>query len=224
MKIDRALILRSTENETSLKYSEICAKTCETHNLPYEFIEGIYGLDCENAFKKVGAFKKPKYKNKDGHCCCHAAHIQCWQRIIEIDKPCIILEHDAYVLGDVRNIDIPNMAIVTFGHRVKNPNDYKPIKPAESLIKVERTMGVHACAMTPKTASWLVHDAKNNGIEIGNDAWLMGGKSGLPLYVCEPPQVVCWVRNCTTNIKRGQGDLRNVPESLSNSWKKGLQK
>jgi len=223
MKINRTLILRSKENEVSLEYSKLCAESCEKHGLPYEFVDGIYGLDCDSAFESVGAFKQPDYTNKPGHCCCHSAHIRCWQRIIEIGEPCIILEHDAIVLGDITNIDIPDMAIVTFGHRVANPNEYKPIKPADKLVPVERTMGVHACAMTPKTAEWLNEDAKNNGVGIGNDAWLMQQKSGLPLFVCDPPQIVCWVRQCTTNIKRGQGDLRNFPESLTNNWKAGLK-
>jgi len=108
-KIDRALIIRRQGVELSKQYAADCAKSCEKHNLPYEFIDAVEFLECEKAFESVGAKTSPTYKNTMGNCCCHASHIKCWKRIVEIDKPCIILEHDAIVKGDVRNIEIPDM-------------------------------------------------------------------------------------------------------------------
>jgi len=230
MTIDRALIIRRPTHDLSKKYAEMCAQSCEDHDLPYEFIDGVENLPCAEAFAEVGTRPVNGYHNTSGDCCCHASHIKAWKRITEIDAPCLILEHDAIVLGDVRGVEIPDMAVVTFGHRVRARNQYSPPSPAKSLVRIPRSVGVHACGLSPKTAAWLHDDAMKNGIGVGVDRWLMmKTMSGLPLYVCEPPQVVCWVRASTSHYERtkqyengGVPKVVNYPESLTDGWNKGL--
>ena len=230
--IDRALIIRRQGVELSKQYAADCAESCEKHNLPYEFIDAVEFLECEEAFQSVGAKKSSRYNNTMGNCCCHSSHIKCWKRIIELNKPCIILEHDAIVKGDVRNIDIPDMAATTFGHRVAGVNDYNPIRPAKEFIEIRRAIGVHACGLTPNTAKWLWEHARDEGVSVGVDRWLMMQRaSKLPLYVCHPEQVVCWARTSTSNFKEGeQGvdrkktSVANYKDAFSPSWTKGLTK
>ena len=232
MKIDRALIIRRLKNEISMEYADACAKSCDEHGLPYEFIDAVEELPCDEAFKSVGTFKKPGYKNTQGNCCCHSSHIKCWKRIIELDKPCIVLEHDAIVKGDVTDVDIPDMAIVTFGHRVANVDDYSPVSPIQRLKEIPKAIGVHAAGISPVTAKWLWEDVRDNGISIGIDRWLMmQRKSGLPLYVSEPEQVVCWARLSTSNYQRSlkvnggrRSQVTNYPQGFSDCWEKGLKK
>lgn len=233
MKIDRALIIRRLKVALSMKYAEMCAKSCEEHGLPYEFIDAVEFLPCEEAFRSVGAKKSPEYKNSKGNCGCHASHIKAWKRIVELDKPCIILEHDAIVKGDVTNIDIPDMSVVTFGNRVSDKDEYEPPKPAEKLQKIERSVGVHACGLTPKTAKWLWENARDVGVSVGVDRWLMmERRSNLPLYICEPPQVVCWARTSTSKFTeadksklddRRKNTVVNYAESLTRGWNDGLK-
>lgn len=230
-KIDRALIIRRLENDLSKQYAETCIQSCEQHNLPYELIDAVEHVDCHTAFQQVGAFCVPHYKNTQGNCCCHASHIRSWKRIIEIDKPCIILEHDAIVKGDVTKIDIPDMAVTTFGHRVSKIDDYTPVGPAKRLVQIDKSVGVHACGLTPKTAQWLWDQARDVGISVGVDRYLMMKRaSGLPLYVCEPEQVVCWVRTSTSNMQKtikykngGRPCVTNYPCSFSKYWKRGFR-
>lgn len=229
-KIDRALIIRRLQVELSMEYAEMCAKSCEEHGLVYEFMDAVEFLPCDEAFKSVGAFKHDDYNNTMGNCNCHSSHIKCWNRIVEIGKPCIILEHDAVVKGDVTKIDIPDMAVVTFGHRVGSLDEYEPPEEAKELIEIPRSVGVHACGLSPVTAKWLHDDATKNGVKIGVDRWLMmQRKSGLPLYVCEPPQVVCWSRISTSNFERskqfgkGRPNVTNYSQSLTPGWYKGLK-
>jgi GR25 family glycosyltransferase involved in LPS biosynthesis len=232
MKIDRALIIRRLQHEISMEYAAGCAKSCEAHGLEYEFIDAVENLSCEDSFKAVGTYTANKYTNSSGNCGCHASHIKAWKRIVEIGKPCIILEHDAIVKGDVTNIDIPDMAVVTFGHRVRDPREYDPPSEAQTLIEIQRSVGVHACGLSPKTAKWLYDDAMNNGISIGVDRLLMMKRaSGLPLYVCEPPQVVCWVRASTTNYEKTskyhkitRHSVTNYEESFTPGWIKGRKR
>lgn len=232
MLIKKALIIRRLKNEFSMEYAEGCAKSCEQHGLPYEFIEAIEEVDCDTAFNLVGAWKHSNYSNTQGNCCCHASHIKCWARIVELGHACIVLEHDAVVKGDVTNINIPDMAAVTFGFRVSNEHDYTPIGPARELKEINRSVGVHACGLTPKTAEYLHNQAVTQGVGVGVDKWLMmHRKSGLPLYVCDPPQVVCWARVSTSNLQRSlrfskvpRSQVFNYNDSLTDSWKKGIKK
>lgn len=232
-KINRALIIRRQGVQLSKEYAQDCAESCEEHNLPYEFIDAVEFLECQQAFESVGAKMKQNYKNTKGNCCCHSSHIKCWKRIIELDKPCIILEHDAIVKGGVRNIDIPDMAATTFGHRVADVNHYNPIGPAKEFIEIPRAIGVHACALTPNTAKWLWEHARDKGVDVGIDRWLMMRRaSGLPLYVCHPEQVVCWVRTSTSNIQeknnteksKQRNNVQNYKNAFSPSWEAGLKK
>lgn len=230
--VDRALIIRRQGLELSKQYAADCAESCEKHNLPYEFIDAVEFLPCKKAFESVGAKMSPRYTNTMGNCCCHSSHIKCWKRIIELDKTCIILEHDAIVKGNVRNIEVPDMAATTFGHRVKDVNDYTPVGPAKEFIQIKRAIGVHACALTPNTAKWLWEHARDEGVRVGVDRWLMMKRaSKLPLYVCSPEQVVCWARTSTSNMQRPNGSkqdsrrsqVQNYSEAFSPFWKKGCR-
>lgn len=233
MYIKKALIIRRNQVKLSIDFAKVCADSCEKYNLPYEYIDAIEFMDCDTAFKTVGAYKKEQYTNTQGNCCCHASHIKCWKRITELNEACIILEHDAVVLGDVMNIDIPDMSVVTFGNRVSKLNEYKPPRPADKLLQIERSIGVHACGLTPTTAKWLYDEVCENGAGPGVDRWLMmQRKSGLPLYICEPPQVVCWDRCSTSNFSEKdinkstyseKSRVHNYNESLTEGWKEGLR-
>jgi hypothetical protein len=62
---------------------------------------------------------------------------------------------------------------------------------------------------------------------------MMQRKSGLPLFVCEPPQAVCWVRMSTSNFDKNDKDkvdvskprssVINYKESLTPGWHEGLR-
>src|SRR5210317_366585 len=141
-----------------MEYAQICAESCEKYNLPYEFIDAVEFLNCKKAFQSVGTYKNGNYHIRDGNCCCHASHIKCWKRIIELNKACIILEHDAVIKGDVLNIDIVDDTVTTFGLRVVNLDDYNPPAPARELVEIKSSMGTDAYGITPKTAQWLWED------------------------------------------------------------------
>lgn len=230
MKIDRGLIIRREGVELSEQYAEVCAESCREHGLPYEFIDAVQFLQPMQAYASVGSFMKTRWNVQEGNACCHASHIKAWRRIVEIGKPCIVLEHDAVIVGDVRTVDIPDMATVTFGYRVPNKDTYKPPRRADKLAKINKAVGVHACGLSPITAKWLVEDAEQ-GVTQGVDKWLMMGPgSGLPLYVCDPPQAVCWVRESSMPITsegyiahRGVRGSANAGADVIDSWKEGLK-
>ena len=209
-----------------MEYAQGCADSCEEHGLDYEFIEAVDASQyntTKEILEVVGSFPANGYdNNRKGNVGCHASMIKCWKRICEIGAPCVILEHDALVLGDITTLDIPDNAVVTFGHRVSDRREYIPPRPAEKLVEIPRAIGVHACGLAPSTAEWLYNQAITEGVGMGVDRWLiMTRTTGLPLYVCDPPQVVCWVRETTirrANVK----DTVNFKEALTPAWYEGL--
>ena len=235
MKIQKALIIRRSQLPLSKEYAENCIESCEKFKIPYEVINAVEFLSCEEAFESVGTFKQKSYiPKKDGHCNCHASHIKCWKRIIELNKACIILEHDAVIKGDVLNIDIVDDTVTTFGLRVVNLDDYKPPASARELVKIESSMGTHAYGITPKTAQWLWEDVRDNGVADCVDNWLMKyTRSGLPLFMCEPPQAVSWARISTMDLnidtseeelKSGKhySEVHNNPSGFTQGWLDGF--
>ena len=229
MKIDRALIIRRLKVPSSMEYADICAKSCEQFNLPYEFIDGIEFMSSEDAFKAVGCWKHPDFNWTEGHNNCHASHIKAWRRMIEIGKPCLILEHDAVIMGETKNIDIPEMSVVTFGHRVNFLEQYSPISEIKELIQIPRALGAHAYSITPKTAEFILKVYDERGVFENVDEWLIRApSSGLPLFVTEPPQVVCWPRISTRELQLNNNKIETAPtwtwnEALTPGWIKGLK-
>lgn len=231
MKVDRALIIRRLKVKESMQYAEMCAESCEKHNVPYEYIDGIEFMTSEEGFKAVGVWLHPNNvakKVSQGNNNCHASHIKCWRRIVELNKACVILEHDCIVKGDVCNIDIIDNAINVFGHRINDPDKYNPISPIVEMVKIPQSVGGHAYALTPATAQWFITDAETNGVNINVDE-LINYRCGLPLYVTDPTQVVCWPRMSTREwIDENKpwatpGPTTTFGSSYTNRYKQGLR-
>ena len=237
MLIEKALIIRRLSNQVSIEYAKLCADSCETFGLDYEYNVAVENLSCEEAFEQTGLVATQSYKNEikgiRGHCCTTCSHFNCWQRIVELNKTCVVLEHDAILLGDIKNIDIPHDSVVTFGNIIDSPMNYEPIGPAERLEPIGSAKGAHAYALTPRTAQFLIEDARKNGVKTAVDRWLMRGfddvpHCGKPLYMCDPPQVVSWARISTIQSDRFNKErmtsLMNFDPSLTKSWQAGLKK
>lgn len=197
MKVDRALIIRRLRVPESMEYAQMCANGCEKHNVPYEFIDAIEFMTSEDAMKAVGTWINPNQKRvSTGNNNCHASHIKCWRRIVELNKACLILEHDVIVKGNVCNIDIIDNAVNIFGHRISNEAMYTPVSGIKRMASIPDSIGGHAYAFTPKTAQWFIDDVEKNGVTINVDEWI-NKRCGKPLFVTDPPQVVCWPRTST---------------------------
>lgn len=235
MKVDRGLIIRLDKNQTSIDFAEKCADSCSENGLLYEFMDAVdkhFFRDPQDIMKSVGYMLTDKRYNNIkknpfgmGHIACHASMIKCWKRIVELNKCCIILEHDALVLGDVTTLDIPDMAVVTFGHIVPNEYYYKPPSPATKLVKLEKSAGCHAYAITPKTAKHLLNESLK-GINFCVDNYLMRGpSSGLPIYVCEPPQAVgVCAKSTILDTDRVFDPTAYTKISFTEGWVKGIKK
>lgn len=203
MKVDRALIIRRLRVPESMEYAQMCADGCEKHGVPYEFVDAIEFMTSEDAMKAVGVWITPEQQKQargrgvsTGNNNCHASHIKCWRRIVELQKACVIFEHDMIVKGNICNIDIIDMAINIFGLRIGHESMYEPVSRIKKMTKIPVSTGGHAYALTPKTAQWFIDDAEKNGVNINVDE-LINSTCNLPLYLTDPPQAVCWPRMST---------------------------
>ena len=228
MNIEKALIIRRVSIPTSMEYAQYCADSCKEFGLDFEYIDGIENVSRENAYSSVGVEADPSLKNSQGHDCCTASHIKAWRRIIELDSACLIFEHDSVLKGSISGINIDDASVVILGHRIVDHNLYTPETPFQELLEVDKAIGTHAYAITPNTASALVADFEVNKVRHNLDHYLMFYKhSGLPLFVVEPPQAVCWPRMASRestpdNLFDFIGSTWTVTSSLKPGWYKGL--
>ena len=236
MKIDRVLIIRRLRVPESMEMAQECADSCEKHGVPYEFIDGIEFMSSEDAMKAVGVWLNPEQKNinrgrgvSQGNNNCHASHIKAWRRIVEIDKPCLILEHDVIVKGNVCDIDIIEDAVNHFGVRLGDATMYEPVSAIQKMTQIAKHVGGHAYAFTPKTAQWFITDAETNGVCINVDEFI-NKTCGKDMYLSDPPQCVCWPRKSTRewqdpdNKRVEIAPTTGFAESFTELVKKGLKR
>lgn len=228
MNIQKALIIRRLSVPSSMEYAEYCANSCTENGIEYEYIDGIENLPRDEAYAAVGVSADESLRNSPGHDCCTASHIKAWRRVLELNTACLILEHDAVMKGSVAGIDVSDASIVILGHRIIHDSLYTPPRAFEELIEVDKAIGTHAYALTPNTASSLISDFEENKVRHNLDHYLMFFKhSGIPLFVAEPPQAVCWPRmasreSTTEREYEFVGTTWTVTSSLKRGWYEGM--
>jgi GR25 family glycosyltransferase involved in LPS biosynthesis len=108
-EIDKAYIIAIKGNEKSEKQLERCIESLEFVKMPYEIFYGYDGTK-DNKVKTPDHLKNKEYmkwlKVADHmlnlpEVCCALSHIALWAHCITIDKPIVILEHDALMLRKI---------------------------------------------------------------------------------------------------------------------------
>lgn len=225
MIVDRALIIRRENNELSKEYAEVCRASLDNCNMRHEYISAIENLSIEDAAASVdmkvdwemaeileNTITDHKECQEMGNICCTASHIKAFRRIVEIGKPCAILEHDAYVLRNFRNFDVPDNALVFLGPRMRENRRYVPKTRVRQLIPLQQAIGTHAYAITPETAEGMLKHLSEVGLVYGIDHYLfLSNESRIPIYAADPYPAICWSRESTMNdVKEETTVIRGV--------------
>jgi hypothetical protein len=115
-EIESAYIIRLSNNPISVKLSDRCMKSCIQTNQPAKFWEGFDGTN--------GSIIIPEHlKNKDyynwikvhdnkitlSQLGCVLSHFSLWCHCLTIDKPIVILEHDAIMIKRLERFLFYNM-------------------------------------------------------------------------------------------------------------------
>lgn len=156
--IEKAYILH-TSNPTSRGYALECATSCEQFGVPYEYLQGYEDLSIEDMEKMYGwTIAEGRYRPEwHKEFMCTLGHVMFWKRVVDENKTCAILEHDAIVKADLRKVDIHDDMLTFLGYRVDNRDDYVfPDEPEYDQYYVDKFEGTHAYAITPSTAKLLI--------------------------------------------------------------------
>lgn len=203
----KAYILR-VNDPLSIEYSLTAAKSCDDIGLPCEFHDGVTNKSSYEAWLNSGIEIKPGSHEHKKHnvtinkaACATVGHAQIWKKIANSNECAVILEHDALMLQPVNELDIPDDAIVVLGYKLQDPTRYNHItagKP-QKTYNIGGHEGAHAYAITPRTASMLLKEYKNNGIQgvIDNTHFLKGRITRLPLHIADPTPAIGWLRKST---------------------------
>ena len=203
--------------------SEALLKDCKTSldNLPnnekFNFIPvlGYQSQDAISLYKDQKIPVIPYYekllaseitpehrKELNGAMCATLGHAKIWELISESVYPSIVLEHDAVFKSCNFDLsELEDFMIYWLGPRVLKIEDYEyPLEGNPTLIEVKRFEGVHAYAITPKTAKYLLSKWKANGFVDSIDGFLaMRNYYSLTMVVMDPPPVVAAVDRDKTN-------------------------
>ncbi len=101
--IDKAYIITIKNNDISEALSARCAKSCETVGQPYSVWEAYDGTREEirkpsNHSDILDLIKITDHYATRGEVACALSHISLWAHCAKIDRPIVILEHDAVML------------------------------------------------------------------------------------------------------------------------------
>ena len=185
----------------------MCAITCNSLGIDYEFFEGVENKRSYDAWTSTGLDIKPgsmdhrkDTQGVDAAACCSASHALVWKRIAETQQCAIILEHDSLMLHKIK-LDIPDGKIVVLGYKIDDPSRYDHIKagPPKNILDIGSHHGAHAYAITPKTAEMLLEELRvyGGGGPIDNRFFMKERWSKIPLAIMEPTPAIGWIREST---------------------------
>jgi len=103
MTVDQAYIIRVNGHEISEKLAQRCADSCDEVGQKYQFWDAFNGLESEIKPPKeysdiVDMVKVTDHYLTRGEVACALSHISLWAHCVLLDKPIVILEHDAIML------------------------------------------------------------------------------------------------------------------------------
>jgi len=103
MTVDQAYIIRVKNHEISEKLAKRCADSCDEVGQKYQFWDAFNGLGTEiqppaQYSDIVKMVKVTDHYLTRGEVACALSHISLWAHCVLIDKPIVILEHDAIML------------------------------------------------------------------------------------------------------------------------------
>jgi len=103
MNVDGAFIIRIKDHELSTKLANRCAESCQSVGQKFEFWDAYNGIENEIVVPEhhndvMKMIKVTDHYLTRGEVACALSHISLWARCIILDRPIVILEHDAIML------------------------------------------------------------------------------------------------------------------------------
>lgn len=172
--ITNAYIIHVPQNYISLDLANRCLDSCKKINYPAELYEGFDGTGTElvipNHLKNqswVKWLKVTDHYQSLAEIACSLSHISLWVKCMELDKPIVILEHDAIMVKPYKKHEIYN-GIVYLGstENLRDPLTAKNLIPMYSAINKNWNFinRAHAYSIDPPAARKLFTCVLSRGI------------------------------------------------------------
>lgn len=178
-EIQSTYIIHLPKNDISKNLSKRCFESCKKLDICCQLYEGFDGTDGKNikvpkSLEKQGWLKWVKVLNSDlkiTEVCCFLSHLSLWVKCIELNRPIIILEHDAIMVKKFTHHTVSNCIIYlgsSYQMRSKNLNMvYGQLNQNYRFIYC-----AHAYSIDPLIAKNLVSSVIKTGITHSLDSYV----------------------------------------------------
>lgn len=174
MTVDGAYIITIRGHKKSEEYSKRCQQSCEAVSMKYTVWDAYDGtgdtiIEPEE-HSKYDSFMSMVKLSRDGlpnpELCCALSHISLWCHCAVIDRPIVILEHDAVMIKKFEVMNTINSIVYLGG--IEWASGEFPICPIPVLgshgPNDKFLLGTHAYAIDPMMAKNLLADVLRYGI------------------------------------------------------------
>ena len=173
-EIESAYIIRLSNNPISVNFSDRCMQSCQNVDMTAKFWEGFDGTRNNTILVPHHAKDKDYYnwikvhdnKITTSQIACVLSHFSLWCHCLTIDKPIVILEHDAIMLKKLERFDFYNMIQFLGSIEQMRGAPHYIIPPHGSAYDQKlRFIGrAHAYAVDPQVCKNLITRFIQNGI------------------------------------------------------------
>jgi len=173
-QVESAYIITLKDNYISEKLSDRCAQSCKSINMPYKKWTAFDGtnntsINIPNEFKDKSWIKWLKIMDHHlsiSEIATTLSHFSLWAHCLEIDRPIVILEHDAIMVKPYLQHSCWNSITYLGSKEQKNGTmDVVSISPHSVLNKNYHFIcRAHAYAIDPPVAKNLMTHLIQNGI------------------------------------------------------------
>lgn len=177
-KIDATYIIRLQNNLISQELAQRCYESCLTIEQPnVQFFDAVDGIDVpESSYHSIlNLIKQPNTMVTLAEVGCFLSHFLLWVKCVEIDKPIIILEHDAIMVNKyLRHPFFTAISYLGCLEQFKNQFSFQfPMPPHGQLTPNFRFMlRAHAYSIDPMIARQLVAKVIKYGIFTSLDVFI----------------------------------------------------
>lgn len=170
--VESAYIIKISGHAESERLAGRCAESCEQVSMPYKFFEAVDGtsgtLRVPESLQWCQSLKWLKVMDHElsaTEIACALSHFALWVHCLELDRPIVILEHDAVMVKAFTDFQVYNQIVYLGGSEQTRGWPVMTIPPHATLNKNYHFIcRAHAYAIDPAMAKNLVSHMLKFGI------------------------------------------------------------
>lgn len=176
--VDKAYIIRIKNHELSEKLAKRCCDSCEKVGMPCELWDAYDGTGEEIIFPSSHNLIMDMIKITNHHLtkqeiCCLLSHISLWAKCVLVDKPIVVLEHDAIMAQPYLNHGMYNsISYLGCSEQVNGWKMYPTPPHGTDGPNNHFILRTHAYAIDPASAKNLLSHAIKYGVYTSADKFI----------------------------------------------------